>query len=53
MSDVVVNLEFAFAFDQFRASFCVALAQHVDHKVAEDEVSDQRRDTKVETGESV
>ncbi len=53
VSDVVVNLEFAFALDQLLASFRVALAQHVDHKVAEDEVSNQRRNAKIETGESV
>ena len=45
----VPNLQLAFVLDQFLACYSIALAQHVDHQVAEDEVPNQRRDTEVET----
>ena len=49
----VVDLLLALALDQVLARLRVALAQHVDHKVAEDEVANQRRDAEVETGIAV
>ena len=53
MVDKVLNLEFAFALDQIFARPWVALAQHVNDEIAEDQVPDERCCTKIEAGISV